>query len=80
MLLKRLVMGVWVTAITPMGLLGIAGMVNRYYGSGNDLAVLEWVERMMWEFSVVKTWFVPLVCNLYLPLTLQGLIVCLLPV
>jgi len=78
-MVKRLSVGAWVGAISPMGMLAIALMASTYNG-GTSEPVIQWVKRVLWEFVVLKTWFIPLVCNLYLPLVLQALVICLLPV
>jgi GPI-anchor transamidase subunit GAA1 len=78
-LVKRISVGAWMAAISPMGVLGIALLASTYNG-GTSEPVVQWTKRVLWEFVVLKTWFVPLVCNLYLPLVLQGLVICLLPV
>ena len=74
---RRLLAAGSVLLISPAGLLTVAA---RYCNTvPTRTALVEWIRRMMWESVVLKTWFLPLVCVLYLPLVLQSLLVCLLP-
>ena len=76
-LAARASVGIWIVLVSPMGLVTLAGKiaVSRVARQG----LLDWLKMMMWESTVLKTWFVPIVCVLYLPLVLQGLVVCVLP-
>jgi GPI-anchor transamidase subunit GAA1 len=76
-LAARASVGAWIALVSPMGLVTLAakiaapGLVPQ--------GVLDWLKRMAWESTVLKTWFFPIVCVLYLPLVLQGVVVCFLP-
>lgn len=59
--------------LTPMSLLTLAGWHN-----GTE-RVLQLFERTVWEWQVLGVWFFPFACCVYLPIVLQGAVVCLLP-
>jgi hypothetical protein len=76
-LLARACVAAWLALVSPMGLMTLAAKIEAQGLVPQGL--LDWFKRIMWESTVLKTWFVPIVCVLYLPLVLQGLVVCLLP-
>lgn len=69
----------FVLLISPMGLLQCARSLGALYPTLTDVAISGWLRRILWEAVILKTWFVPITCAVYLPLVLQGLVVCLLP-
>jgi len=60
-------------AITPMGLLWVA---ERLIGLDE---VMRLFARTIWEWEVLGAWFLPFASVVYLPLVLQGMLVCVLP-
>lgn len=60
-------------AVSPMGIWAFAAY---RWGVGAVASVLS---RTIWEWEVLGAWFLPFVCVVYLPLVLQGMLVCTLP-
>lgn len=60
--------------LTPMGLLALACRAMDVE------TVVKLFERTIWEWDVLGVWFLPFLCTVYLPIALQGAIVCLLPI
>lgn len=66
---------VMMMTLTPMGLLALACR-STSYGVEGTLALFA---RAVWEWEVLGVWFLPFACTVYLPIALQGAIVCSLP-
>ncbi|KAG8960304.1 Glycosyl phosphatidyl inositol protein transamidase complex subunit [Tulasnella sp. 419] len=64
-----------VVFVSPMGLLGMA----LWLGVGGVQGLTKLFERTIWEWEALGVWFLPFACVVYLPLTLQGMLVCTLP-
>lgn len=62
-----------VLAVSPMGLLAVASHIV------GEQEVVRVLTRTVWEWQVLGAWFLPFACVVYLPLTLQGLLVCMMP-
>lgn len=62
-----------VLGVSPIGLLAIASHVV------GEQEVIRVLTRTVWEWQVLGAWFLPFACVVYLPLTLQGLLVCMMP-
>jgi len=60
--------------VTPKGLL----YAVRWSLGEERLAAL--FARTIWEWQVLGAWFLPFACTVYLPLTLQALLICVMPV
>ena len=62
-----------IICLTPMGLLALAIRIK-----GAEVVTMLF-ERTIWEWDVLGVWFLPFACTVYMPIVLQGAVVCLLP-
>ncbi|KAG8809957.1 Glycosyl phosphatidyl inositol protein transamidase complex subunit, partial [Serendipita sp. 399] len=77
---RRVLAILWLSIVSPQGLVAAAHIIEQQSMNSTGSSVAMWLQRILWESVILKTWFLPLVSIIYLPHILQGLIVCVLPI